>query len=755
MVSHNRKLELTTGSALVFLFLLIFSGISLSAVQPVSSANAEAYFTVYPDGSMELASRGNVTNLFPSSVSVPAVHFAAQVGRNDDRNSFSANTTIALSPEQIAQFPFNSTTVSMSAQYSNGIVNSGANASIILPKSLPMQGLPMNVSGFPFDSLDFSLNSAYANQSFNGTITVHLLPGFTLGDVNLDFEGNLTEVIASDSVEVFYNYTLPIPGFPLLNETYLTQLLHDFSNTVLGRGPGSIYNMTSGALECTTFNATIASVDANRARVSFFVVVQGDLIQFLINMYSELLRSTSSLLPPGSMPTPSLNLTTLYALTNASVYSTKSQELTMIYSKANREFYIETRSSSDMREYWNSTAGILSSLYPSSMQPFVQSMLNTTFISMNSLQSLNETVSYNDGTAILDYAAAFTGDLNGEVDYLKNAFINMTEQTLGGQIAFPEEMLPVLKETTFDISNMKLSFDIQNSSIMWNLENVRVTPPTDPINATSFKLRRFFDLAYSSNEPPFQNQQLKLIVQGGSNATHSVIMSIDQTDFDKPPSPDEFGDNNTIIWNNMSISKLRSLIFTFRQGSAATIFRAQSVTPSNPFTVNAMETAGCTLTVTNISEPTTITITNTTSPPDQGSAQSSYKLVGSYVQISTDTNNVTVNATLHIYYSSEQLAASGLSESDLRIYYWNTTTNSWTALSTNINTTEHCAWTVVNHLSTWAILEQPSQSIWQQPWFILSIAVVIAVVIVVTVAVLRRKKPSSTGNTAEISQQTQ
>lgn len=749
MVKHNRESIIAlVGLAITFLLVSLLFAIPLSVAQTVTvpSTEAEADFVVYPDGSVELAAKGNMTNIFPGSVST--LHIEAQVGKNGSMNRTSVNATLALPPEQASQFPFNTTSASMTTRYYNGMVNSSVNASIVLPSSLSMPGMPINFSGFPFDSLDFTLSAKYANQSFNGTITVHLVPGFTLGDVHVNFEGNLTEVVVSDSVEVFYNYTLPIPGFPILSETYLSQLLQDLNSTIPGEGPGSLYNMTLGTLECTAFNTKITPIDANSASVSFFVVVQGDFIRFLTSMYSNLAGVPGS---PGGIPISGLNLTALYSLSNASFNATKSADLTMSYSKANRRFDVQADSTSDLREYWSAMAEVYPSLFLPPMQSFIQSMFNETFLSVNSLNSLNETMSYSNGHVNFSNIVVFAGDVNGEVNYLKNAFINMTEQTGPSQ-----SMLSVLKETDVDVSNMKLSLDVQNYSTLWSFENVRVTPPTDAINATCFKLRRFFDLTSSPYEPPLQNQRLKLIVQGGNNGTHSVTVSIDPNDPEKPSDPDQFGSDNTMIWNNMSISKLKSLIFKVWQGYAETIFTSASVTQASPFTIDAKATAACTLTLTNISKPATISVRNTTSPPDVGPTPSTYKMLGNYVQITADSTDLAVNATICIYYTPEQLAASGLSESDLRIFYWDTGTSSWTAADTKINSAEHYAWTVVNHLSTWALLEQPGQVLWQQPWFIASIVIVIAAVIIIAVFTLRRKKPASPETkAAETSQPTQ
>jgi hypothetical protein len=323
--------------------------------------------------------------------------------------------------------------------------------------------------------------------------------------------------------------------------------------------------------------------------------------------------------------------------------------------------------------------------------------------------------------------------------------LNITSPYLG-----PESLITTLKDTTVDISNLQLNINISDYSVLWNFEGVKVAPPADRINATCFRLERFFNITSSPyGESPRQNERMKLIVQGGNNGTHTVTLFIDPTDPDRVPDPDEFAGENTMIWNNQSISKLERLIFKVFEGYAKTIYNSTSVTQSNPLTINAKETAGCILTLTNVSKPATICIKNMTAPAGVNPPSGTYKALGNYIQITADPEYVTVNFTIRIYYTHEQLSELGLDENSLKILYWDEAANDWVAINTQINTTEHYVWATVSHLSIWALMGQLSPALWQQPWFLPSIVIIVAVVLIsIAVVFLKKKKqpPQTKGN---------
>ena len=701
---------------------------------PSSYMDVEVKFIVYPDGTVGLASKYNYNNLYPYLG--PTVQVSAQITKDDDMFNASLDTTLTVPPEEASKFPFNATEAFMFNEYSNGILNSDINASIILPDQWYTYGFSeFDFSCFPFNSTDFTISGEYSNQTFNGTISLHMMSGLAFGDVDVHFEGNTTQITIIDSVKVFYSLPLPIQEFTPLNETYLNGLLQMLNSTIPGEGPESLYNMTGGMFICTAFNTTLTPIE-NGAEVSFLVIIQGDFIAALAEIFAGSSPTGPDVLPPGLPSYAPPNATTIYSLLNATIYSVKTGEFTMSYSRTAKKLDFQAAFTQNLEEYLNATTQIMSTMYPSEMQSSLELMLNTIYCSTH---SYTETIYYDNGQMNYEGDYTFEGDMNAQVNHIKNVYVDMLNATDPG----PEWLVTTLKETTVDISNLRFSLNLGDHSQLWDFEGVKVAPPVYRINATCFMLEKFFNITSSQyGEPPRQNERMKLIVQGGSNGTHTVTLFIDPTDPERVPDPDEFAEGNTMIWNNQGISKLKRLIFKVREGYVETVYNPASITQDNPLTIDAKETARCVLTLTDVSKPATLCIKNITAPADLSLPLGTYKALDNYVQITADPEDVTINATIRIYYTPEQLSELGLDENSLKIFYWNEAANNWEAIDTQINTTEHYVWATVSHLSIWALMGQPLPALWEQPWFLISIAVIIVVVIIATLLGLRRKKQS-------------
>jgi len=132
------------------------------------------------------------------------------------------------------------------------------------------------------------------------------------------------------------------------------------------------------------------------------------------------------------------------------------------------------------------------------------------------------------------------------------------------------------------------------------------------------------------------------------------------------------------------------------------------VNATNPFIVNATKDAATSLIISEISDPITIVVQNVTEPEGVDPPPGIWKVLGNYVQINVSNTDITVKATIRIYYTLEQLEASGLDESTLKIHYWNTTLNEWVAIESHVNTEEHFVWANIDHFSLWALMGQPA-----------------------------------------------
>ncbi|MGB9676689.1 MAG: hypothetical protein ACPL0C_05835 [Candidatus Bathyarchaeales archaeon] len=698
---------------LVTLMILGFNSIPAYTMTLTTRTNAEVKFIVYPDGAVEVSSKGNYTTENPYVIG-PTIGVDAQFGKVADRYNALLNATFELPQYQATTFPFNATTASVNAQYANNITTVTLDASLILCNTF--SGIDFN--SFPFNSTDLSIIGNYTNQRFNGTITAHLIPGLSLGDVHVSFEGNLTHVILSDSVRVYYNYTLPIPGFPEINattiDTYLSML-----NSTAGTGPGSLYEMTGGRLTCTTFNTTLTPLDANCADIGFLVIIEGDFIRIFADLFMN---------PYVGFPADP------YQLINATVYSVKNVGFSVAYAKSTKTVVFHSTLSQNLTEYVNSSLEFLLGMYPPELRPYIELLYNTTYVSP---YSSVESITYSNGKVTYNGNYTLSGDLNAQVNHFKNVYVDMINVTAPG----PAWLINTLKGTNLDITNLKLSLNVNATFQEWNFEGVKLMPPVNRINATSFRLEDFFNITSSlpggTHEPPTGNDTLKLIVQGGSNGTHSVTLHIDLTDPERVPEPDEIHSGNIMVWRNQSISKLKSLIFNVWEGKAEIIHDSASVTPNNPYVVDARQEANCILMINNISQQTTLQIKNVTAPdvPSPGT----YKFLGTCIQISSSTS-VTVNATIRVYYTLEQLSALGIDENSLKIFYFDESANQWIEVPTQVNKTEHYAEATISHFSLWALFGQALTPLWQEWWFLTAVGIIAILIIVAAVILLKKRK---------------
>jgi hypothetical protein len=78
--------------------------------------------------------------------------------------------------------------------------------------------------------------------------------------------------------------------------------------------------------------------------------------------------------------------------------------------------------------------------------------------------------------------------------------------------------------------------------------------------------------------------------------------------------------------------------------------------------------------------------------------------------IANDTSAISFPLTLTVYYNTSELAAVGLSPSNLTIWWYDTTNSSWVPLNSTVNTTDQTITVVLNHFSLYTISFKPSSS---------------------------------------------
>jgi len=100
-----------------------------------------------------------------------------------------------------------------------------------------------------------------------------------------------------------------------------------------------------------------------------------------------------------------------------------------------------------------------------------------------------------------------------------------------------------------------------------------------------------------------------------------------------------------------------------------------------------------------------VNVTALTSQPS-GTPVFSLLGLGKYLQIETDVTSDISGTEIRIYYTDAEVSAAGLDEASLRIYYYNSTSDSWQiydALDGGVNTSENYVWAKTNHFSIFGV----------------------------------------------------
>jgi len=262
---------------------------------------------------------------------------------------------------------------------------------------------------------------------------------------------------------------------------------------------------------------------------------------------------------PYSQNTTEASLSLLKAACN----SVENMSVQLSYSSIDRRFDFKMTAVDKLKALIEESVLILPEMLPpetpSEIRSFVESLLNTTYASVN---SANVSFIYESGKADFEATVAVDGDLSAEVNYMKDLYF----QLMGAQyrrynVTVPEQ-LDFINQTKVDVNNFKIGAKLGETSLEGKIEGLTLTPPTDVLNATHFKLENLFNLTapqYSwQQEFPGQDQKLTVTIEGGSNGTHSVRILRPST----VPEPDSTTpEGKLMVWFNQTLSGLKDLIF--------------------------------------------------------------------------------------------------------------------------------------------------------------------------------------------------
>lgn len=476
--------------------------------------DVEVSFAVYPEGRVVMDGWLNYTDMEEMNP-FPLMSGVASIEKTPPMSEVAANFTFTFPEDEASQFPFNSSSFELLSEYSDGLLSTTITGSTIL--------LPDIASELPFNITDFTVKGEYTNNVVTGNLTVDIWNGFPLDDVVIYFDGNQTSIHINGSTTVVFG---TYPDFGEINATILEGMLANLTETYEGQGSSSLFNMTNGILEFTMLNNE-TTLHTSNATVDFDAKIEGDLIHALVNMTGQ----------------PAF----LYDLLNATWPSIKSGSLLLTYAHALKQADMEFDFTANMTHIFETLIPFLPDLIPYDEAAFVESLLNTTYCTID---SATVSLSYDDERANLT-ATATIQDFDAELNYIKTLLQNHNFFELSAS------QFQTINETQIDLSNFEMSVSIAETSMELDIQGFEVVPPLDWINATHFKLERFFNMTVMDDyEPPIQGEKLKVTVEGRSNATHTVTIFRPGT----VPDPD-LSSPGGVTWANQSISELKELVF--------------------------------------------------------------------------------------------------------------------------------------------------------------------------------------------------
>ena len=555
------------------------------------------------------------------------------------------------------------------------------------------------------------------------------------------------------------------------------------------------------------------------------------------------------------------------------------------YSSVDRLFDLKLTLKYKLKELVDNVAQKLPSAWspetPHEVEEFFERLLNTTYASVGSAQFSS---TYDNGVAEFDATVNIEGDLNKEIDYVKDLYIQLYRVSLDRYNTSIPWQFDFIDQTGLDLSNLKVTAQLGETSFEGRIQGVTIAPPREMINATHFTLERLFNVTAPQypwqREFPGENQRLRITIEGGVNATHMVSL------YGSPsvPEPNTVAPyEKSMTWFNQTFSSLKGLIFKIgprltgtltvktqpitgevfvngeswgsavqsrvvdvgfhnvrfgdvtgyrtpepqlsmvhadeetivtgvyvpingtltiattpvsgevivngvswgrapqsrvvqigtytisfgaREGyttpasqvatvtentetSVEGIYQAipgivvaeitepELVSAANPFIIDAINDASTQIIISEISHPITVIVKKITEPEDAQPPPGTWKVLGNWVQITTNNTDITINATIRIYYTLEQLETSGLDESTLTINYWNATSNQWVSVESHVNTDERYVWAIIDHFSIWVVMGQlPPPNL----LLYLIIGVVLVGVVIASVALYIRKR---------------
>ena len=595
------------------------------------SKDIQINFKVYPDGTVAVDGALDFAHMYPENTYVPQTNATVRFSTTENTTTVQAGGTMAFPYGPYSSY--NMIEGYSRSLYENGLLNSTADTSMILPSeaagAYPLNATDVDlnavyvggmfdviISGqtvmptaygsiFPFNISDVTVRADFDGTKVRGNVTFHAIAGFPLTDIRLDFDGNRSSLYFTGNANITYaSY-----GGVQINETVLDQILADLKGNATGKGPGSLYNMTGGYLECVQvgvvktpwsnpalgayvgYNATVSGNFTGA--IAYLMFPQGspahELRQFTyaalesvtssvmnaslvltyyhgsqtaqvdVHLKSDVAALCNSLLilapstAPSYWPLQRSQIEALLKIANASVYALDDAGYSASYSSAERKLSMNQRLLVNVSKLKNDVLPFLADTAPPSMHELFESFFNSTYCSVTSSTS---EVHMANGTETFNSTVILHGDFKAELNHVKS-FLMAAANSSSPSMTLPW-VVRLLNATEIDINNLQAEFGIGQDWMHASFTGLILKPQTDDVDLISFKLKNWLNTATDPAEPPVDFEQLTITVEGGSNAGQTVLL---YQSAGVPAADNLSGDYRTMAWNNVSLSSLKDLTF--------------------------------------------------------------------------------------------------------------------------------------------------------------------------------------------------
>jgi hypothetical protein len=398
-------------------------------------ANTELEFMVYPNATIGVKGNHSQTNIYPP-LSGPRTNVTLSLSTVGNLTTGSASGTMAY-PEELSDWPFNSTTARLLASYSSDMLDAQLNVAMTMPPAardsspfnssagdlafnaaysngvvrVDLTGTagmsPESASQFPFNVSDLRLLVDYANRRYKGNVTLHVIGGFPLGDVTANIDGNETALSLTGYVNVTYSNLFGEE----VNYTFVSNFIA-LLNNLTGQGDQSLYNLTGGMVEFT-------SLELVRTNTTY-----GEMVDYTATLSGNLTYALAQLVV-GSFSLPSEAEQTVYGALNATFSSVQNGTLRLNFYNASKIIDFDLTLYSDVKKLWNDALQLIPSTIPDEGRSQVDSILRIANATAYAISNTTIQATYSADQQKLDVTASLRANvtqLKGDIiPFISNA----------------------------------------------------------------------------------------------------------------------------------------------------------------------------------------------------------------------------------------------------------------------------------------------------------------------------------------------